>query len=144
MIEVGVTDDIGACLAIRRAVFIDEQGVSEEIEMDGLEEEAIHVLLLEDGQPAACARIMVNGQAGKIGRVAVLREYRRKGLGTTIMSECARVLRARPGITEARLGAQTYVIPFYEALGYAVDGPEYVEADIPHRPMVMALGSPAG
>lgn len=139
MIEAGVTDDIDACLAIRRAVFIEEQGVSEGIEMDGLEDEAIHVLLLQDGQPAGCARIMMNGQAGKIGRVAVLREHRRKGLGTAIMEECVRVLRATPGVTQARLGAQTYVIPFYEALGYKVDGPEYVEAGIPHRPMVMAI-----
>ena len=139
MIEVGTSHDMEACLAIRRAVFIEEQGVSEEIEMDGLENEAIHVLLLHDGRPAACARIMVNGAAGKIGRVAVLRDHRRKGLGTAVMEECVRVLRATPGVTEARLGAQTYVIPFYEALGYKVDGPEYIEAGIPHRPMVMAL-----
>lgn len=139
MIEVGVTDDIAACLAIRREVFIEEQNVAEDIEMDGLENEGIHVLLRYHGEPAGCARVMVKGETGKIGRVAVLKRHRGLGLGKAVMEECGRVLRAAPGVTEARLGAQTYAIPFYEALGYRVDGPEYIEADIPHRPMVMTL-----
>lgn len=139
MIDVGVTEDIDACLGIRRAVFIEEQNVPEEIEMDGLENEAVHILLRVDDRPVGCARIIVKGGTGKIGRVAVLSEKRREGLGSLIMEECARVLRATPGVIEARLGAQTYVVPFYEALGYRIDGPEYVEADIPHRPMVMDL-----
>ncbi|MDJ1008218.1 MAG: GNAT family N-acetyltransferase [Paracoccaceae bacterium] len=139
MIEVGVTDDIDACLAVRRAVFIEEQNVPEEIEMDGLEEAGIHILLRRNGEAAGCARIMVKDGTGKIGRVAVLSAYRGEGLGKAVMAECLRVLRAMPEVTEARLGAQSYAIPFYEALGYRVAGPEYIEADIPHRPMVMAL-----
>lgn len=139
MIKVGVTDDIDACLDIRRTVFIDEQNVDEAIEMDGLEHEGIHVLLTHDGTPAGCARIMVNGPVGKIGRVAVLKAFRGLGLGKAVMEECARILKATPGVTEARLGAQTYAIPFYEGLGYRVDGDEYIDANIPHRPMVMTL-----
>ncbi|MEL7462131.1 MAG: GNAT family N-acetyltransferase [Pseudomonadota bacterium] len=139
MIEVGVTDNIDACLDIRRTVFIDEQNVDEAIEMDGLEHEGIHVLLTHDGTAAGCARIMINGQVGRIGRVAVLKEFRGLGLGKAVMEECARILRARVGITQARLGAQNLAIPFYEALGYRVDGDEYFDANIPHRPMVMSL-----
>lgn len=139
MIEIGVTEDIEACLAIRRVVFIEEQNVDESIEMDGLEDEGIHVLLTYEGMPTGCARIMVKGPTGKIGRVAVLKERRGLGLGKRLMEECQRVLRETPGVTEARLGAQSYAIPFYEALGYRIDGPEYIEADIPHRPMVMTL-----
>lgn len=134
-----MTDDIAACLGVRRAVFIEEQNVAEEIEMDGLEHEGIHILLRHDGTPAGCARIMVKGATGKIGRVAVLKEFRGLGLGKAVMEECVRVLRGLPGVTEARLGAQSHAIPFYEALGYRVDGPEYIEAGIPHKPMVMAL-----
>lgn len=134
-----MTDDIAACLAIRRVVFIEEQAVAEEIEMDGLEDEAIHVLLRCNGVPTGCARIMVKGATGKIGRVAVLAAHRGEGLGRVIMEECARVLRGLPGVNDARLGAQTHALGFYEGLGYRVCGPEYIEADIPHRPMVMAL-----
>ncbi|MEL7026316.1 MAG: GNAT family N-acetyltransferase [Pseudomonadota bacterium] len=139
MIEVGVTDNLDACLEIRRKVFIEEQNVDEAIEMDGLEDQGIHVLLTKDGQAAGTARIMVNGEVGKIGRVAVMREFRGLGLGKAIMVECARILKDMPDVTKAKLGAQSYAIPFYEALGYEVSGDEYIEADIPHRPMVMAL-----
>ena len=139
MIKVSVTDDVEACLEIRRVVFIEEQNVDEAIEMDGLEDQGIHVLLTKDDAPAGTARIMIKGSTGKIGRVAVLKAFRGLGLGKAVMEECERVLRARPDVTEARLGAQTYAIPFYEALGYRVDGPEYIEAHIPHRPMVMTF-----
>ncbi len=139
MIEVGVTDNLEACLDIRRAVFIVEQNVDEDIEMDGLEDQGIHVLLTKDGAPAGTARIMVNGAAGKIGRVAVLKQYRGLGLGKVVMEECARILRDTPGVTEARLGAQVHALAFYEGLGYRVSGDEYIEADIPHRPMAMPL-----
>lgn len=139
MIKVGVTDDIDACLDIRRSVFIDEQNVDEAVEMDGLEHEGIHVLLTHNGTPAGCARIMVKGAVGKIGRVAVMKDFRGLGLGKAVMEECARILKASPGVSEARLGAQNYAIPFYESLGYRVDGDAYIEANIPHRPMVMTL-----
>ncbi|MEO1238474.1 MAG: GNAT family N-acetyltransferase [Pseudomonadota bacterium] len=139
MIEVGVTQDIEACLAIRRVVFIEEQNVDEAIEMDGLEHQGIHVLLTHGGTPAGCARLMIKGHIGRIGRVAVLKEFRGLGLGKAVMEECARILKAMPGVNEAQLGAQTYAIPFYESLGYHVDGDEYIDANIPHRPMVMPL-----
>lgn len=139
MIDVGVTEDIEACLAIRRAVFIDEQNVDEDIEMDGLEDEGIHVLLTHDGTPAGCARLMIDGTTGKIGRVAVLKEFRGLGLGKAVMEESARILKARGGLRFIRLGAQVHAIAFYESLGYHVDGAEYLDANIPHRPMVMAL-----
>ena len=139
MIEVGATDNVDACLEIRRAVFIVEQNVDEDIEMDGLEDQGIHVLLKNNGIPAGTARIMVNGPVGKIGRVAVLREHRGLGLGKVVMEECARILREMPEVTEAKLGAQVHALAFYEGLGYHVSGDEYIEADIPHRPMVMAL-----
>ncbi len=139
MIEVGPTEDLDACLDIRREVFIVEQNVDENIEMDGLEDQGIHVLVTESGTPAGTARIMVEGSIGKIGRVAVLKRYRGLGLGQVLMKECARILRNMPQVTKAKLGAQVHALSFYEKLGYRVDGDEYIEADIPHRPMTMEL-----
>ncbi|MEM9709291.1 MAG: GNAT family N-acetyltransferase [Pseudomonadota bacterium] len=140
MIEVSETRDVAACLAIRRAVFIEEQGVDEAIEMDGLEEQGIHVLAAVCGAPVGCARILLSPPVGKVGRVAVLKSHRGTGIGQAVMAECERLLREKSQITEIRLGAQSYVVRFYEALGYRVDGAEYIEADIPHRPMVMEIG----
>lgn len=139
MIKVGVTGNIDACLAIRRSVFIEEQAVAEEIEIDGLDGEAIHILLTVDGEPAGTARILVEGTMAKIGRVAVLSGYRGQGHGHRIMTACHETLRRRGGIREAKLGAQITALGFYEGLGYAPYGEEFLDAGIPHRMMKRPL-----
>src|SRR5690606_31842114 len=69
---------------IRREVFIEEQGVPEEIEMDDKDDEAIHVLAVVDDEPAGCGRILFNGSDARIGRVAVRKKMRRSGIGEGI------------------------------------------------------------
>lgn len=133
------TLDIDTCRALRRAVFIDEQNVSEAEEWDGLDDAALHLLAFQDGIPVGTARILTDGDTGKIGRVCVLPAGRGTGLGADLIRAALDLLRARPGIARAKLGAQTHAIGFYEKLGFSVCGPIYDDAGIPHRDMIRDL-----
>lgn len=133
------TTDIATCHALRRAVFIDEQGVSEAEEIDGRDREATHLLATLQGVPVGSARLFASGDTGKIGRVCVLASHRGTGVGAALIRAAIAHFRGVPGVTCAKLGSQTHAIPFYEALGFAVAGPVYDDAGIPHRDMVLLL-----
>lgn len=134
------TDDIDACLAIRREVFIDEQGVPEADEIDDLDAGAIHLLARdENGWPLGTARLLIMGDTGKIGRVAVRKSARGTGLGAALIDASVDELRRVPGVTRLKLSAQTHVIPFYERFGFVAQGPEYDDGGIPHRDMMLDL-----
>ena len=133
------TDDLAACHALRRAVFIEEQGVSEAEELDDKDAGAIHLLARRDGRPVGTARILLQGDTGKIGRVCVLAQARGTGLGAALIRAALDALRDRPGITRAQLGAQTHALGFYEKLGFTAFGPVYDDAGIPHRDMIRDL-----
>ncbi|TKA95148.1 GNAT family N-acetyltransferase [Cereibacter changlensis] len=137
---IAVTTDIAACRALRRTVFIEEQGVPEADEIDDLDGEAIHLLAEVEGRPVGSARLLVRGETGKIGRVCVLAEQRGTGLGAALIRAAVAELRHIPGVRQAKLGAQTHALGFYEKLGFTALGPEYIDAGIPHRDMVLALG----
>jgi len=139
MIHIAPTRDIATCQALRRVVFIEEQGVSEADEVDGLDERAIHLLATLDGAPVGCARLLVQGETGKVGRVCVLAQARGTGLGAALMRAAVEEFRKLPGVTQVKLGAQTHALGFYERLGFAAFGPEYMDAGIPHRDMVLPL-----
>ena len=139
MIHIAPTRDIATCRALRRAVFIEEQGVSEADEVDGLDDRAIHLLATLDGTPVGCARLLVQGGTGKVGRVCVLAQARGTGLGAALMRAAVEEFRKLPGVTQVKLGAQTHALGFYERLGFAAFGPEYMDAGIPHRDMVLPL-----
>jgi predicted GNAT family N-acyltransferase len=137
--RIEVTRDIPTCQALRRVVFIDEQGVSEAEEVDGLDTKAIHLLAWDAACPVGTARLLVKGAVGKIGRVCVLPEVRGTGLGAALIAAALEELARAPGVTEAYLGAQSHVTGFYEKLGFAVEGEEFVDAGIPHRHMRRVL-----
>ena len=137
-VRVFVTQDITACQRIRRKVFIEEQGVAEDIEMDGLDHTAVHLLAQDGGRMLGTARLVISGETGKIGRVAVLPENRGQGLGKALMLKALEELSTR-GVKTAKLGSQKHAVGFYQALGFAVVGPEYMEAGIAHRTMVISL-----
>jgi ElaA protein len=139
MITIAPTRDIATCRALRRKVFIEEQGVSEADELDDLDDQAIHLLASENGTPLGSARLLTYGYTGKIGRVCVLRHARGTGLGAALIRAAIAEFRAMPGITTAKLGAQTHALGFYERLGFTATGPEYLDAGIPHRDMVLTL-----
>ena len=137
--KIVVTEDLAACHALRRTVFIEEQNVPEELEIDDLDEIAIHLLAFLDDRPVGTARLFVKGEVGKIGRVCVLPEARGTGLGAALIRAALDSLRATPGIRQAKLGAQVSAIGFYEKLGFTAQGPIYDDAGIPHRDMVHPL-----
>ncbi len=139
MIHIAPTRDIAACRALRRAVFIEEQGVSETIEVDDLDDQAIHLLATDNGTPVGSARLLVQGNIGKVGRVCVLAHARGTGLGVALMRAAVDEFRTIPGVTQVKLGAQTHALAFYERLGFTATGPEYLQADIPHRDMILLL-----
>lgn len=134
------TKDLAACRAIRHAVFVVEQNVPEAEEWDDLDADSIHLLATgPDGTALGTARLIQRGETGKITRVAVLKEARGTGLGAALIREAMRVFSTLPGITRLQLGAQNHAIPFYEKLGFAAYGPEYLDGGIPHHDMERAL-----
>ena len=139
MIEIGETRDIAACRALRRTVFIEEQGVSEADEVDDKDDEAIHLLARLNGRPVGSARLLVLGDTGKIGRVCVLADQRGTGLGAALMRAAVERFRQVSGVKTVKLGAQTHALGFYERLGFTAHGPEFDDAGIPHREMVLPL-----
>jgi ElaA protein len=131
------TRNIATCRALRRTVFIEEQGVSEADEVDDLDDSAIHLLATQDGQAIGSARLLVLGETGKIGRVCVLREGRGTGIGAALIRAAVARLRAEAGVTKAKLGAQTHALGFYAGLGFAPVGEVYLDAGIEHQDMVL-------
>lgn len=123
---------------IRRRVFIEEQSVPEDMEWDGLDGSAVHILgRNEQGLPIACARLL---PGGRIGRMAVLPAWRNRGAGHQMLQAILEHLRAQ-GTPEATLSAQTHAIPFYERSGFAVCSDVYDDAGIPHRDMRLRLSA---
>ena len=138
-LTIGVTADIAACRALRRTVFIEEQGVSEADELDDLDGQAIHILALQDGVPVGSARLLTYGDTGKVGRVCVLREARGTGLGAALMQAVVTQFRTMPGIECVKLGAQLHALAFYERLGFTPYGAVFLDAGIEHRDMRLDL-----
>lgn len=137
---IAVTQDIDTCRALRRTVFIEEQGVPEAEEIDTLDPVATHLLAHHDGQPVGTARLLVlPGGIGKIGRVCVLPAQRGTGLGAALIRAAVAHFRTLPEIKKVKLSAQTPALGFYESLGFTAHGPEYLDAGIPHRDMTLAL-----
>ncbi len=138
-LRIGLTEDIATCQALRRVVFIEEQAVPEADEVDGRDGDALHLLASLDGVPVGCARVLLMGETGKIGRVCVLKALRGQGIGAALIEAALEVLRDCPGVRQARLGAQTHAIGFYEGLGFVAEGPDYLDAGIAHRDMVRGV-----
>lgn len=135
------TRDIALCRQLRRVVFIEEQGVPEADELDDQDEAALHLLALLDGVAVGSARLLIKGDQGKIGRVCVLAAARGAGIGAALIRAAVARFRQMPGISTVKLGAQTHALGFYAALGFVETGPEYLDAGIAHRDMVLSLAA---
>ncbi|NNL34334.1 MAG: GNAT family N-acetyltransferase [Silicimonas sp.] len=135
---IAVTDKLDVVLAIRRKVFIEEQGISFDDDVDGKDPTAIHLIATDGENAVGTARLLISGEVGNIARVAVLKESRGQGFGKALVLFALDELR-RQGASRAMLGAQTSATGFYEALGFAAIGPEFIDAGIPHREMVLEL-----
>jgi predicted GNAT family N-acyltransferase len=149
---VRVAEDLAdreACFALRKRVFVIEQGVPQEIEYDSYDAGAVHVLAVrEDGTPlgtgrllygeAAAAKTGADPSVGSLGRLAVTQDARRLGVGAALVRAIEDAARAR-GLAAVDLHAQTHALGFYERLGYEAYGPEFPDAGMPHRAMRRAL-----
>jgi ElaA protein len=135
-LRVAETRDIALCRALRRTVFIEEQGVSEADELDDLDDEAVHLVAWDGAQALGSARLLTKGEAGKIGRVCVLQVARGRGIGAALIRAAVQHFQ-QAGRAEVWLGAQTHALGFYERLGFVAEGPVYDDAGIPHRDMVL-------
>ena len=131
--EIVIAEDKKALLDhfyVRGAVFIVEQEIDWSLEFDDWDYDATFFVLYDDSSPVGAARLYKN----KVGRVAVLRSHRHKKAGTLLMQAVEEHARKK-GIKTLELGAQTYIIPFYESLGYVAYGEIFLDADIEHRMM---------
>lgn len=137
--RIALTTDVETCRHLRRIVFIQEQNVPEAEEWDGLDGQATHLLAWQGDRAIGTARILIRDHIGKIGRVCVLAEARGTGAGAALIRAAMAELSARKDVTQAKLGAQTHAIGFYEKLGFVAQGPIYDDAGIPHRDMVCDL-----
>jgi predicted GNAT family N-acyltransferase len=121
---------------VRRLVFIDEQGVPEELEWDEWDARCVHVLArTSTGEPVGTGRLLPDAH---IGRMAVVPQWRRQGVASAMLRELLTVARER-GDAVVRLKAQTQAISFYLRFGFVAQGPEFPDAGIPHRLMLLRL-----
>lgn len=122
--------------AIRMRVFVKEQGVPAEIELDSDDDRAIHFLATCAERPVGTARVVMHHRGAKIGRMAVLKSHRRRGVGTKLLKRAIATAR-RLSAQKIYLHAQVPVIGFYEAMGFRCVGRVFDEAGIPHRKMIL-------
>ncbi len=128
---------ISEALIIRMQVFVQEQGVPEELELDEFDSSADHALAYIQNQCVGTARLILRSDGrAQIGRMAVLREFRQKGVGRQLLRALILLGKSR-GIVEFELHAQVSTISFYEKLGFIPHGEVYDEAGIPHRNMIL-------
>ncbi len=137
--EITAPEEKQDCFALRRAVFVEEQKIPADLEIDGLDAEARHFAIKGDGQLIATCRVRRIGSAAKIERVAVLKDFRRKGIGEELMKYVLQEMRAAGDIQLLKLSSQADAVPFYERLNFVRRGPEYMDAGMPHYDMTREL-----
>ncbi len=132
-------EEFAHCAAIRIEVFVDEQHVPPEEELDDLDAISVHVLAHVAGEPVGTGRLIPVGEFhGKIGRMAVRQSHRGHGVGAAIMRLLMDVARER-GMRSLSLSAQLHALGFYERFGFQAHGEVFLEAGIEHREMERAL-----
>ena len=121
--------------AVRTPVFVEEQAVAADFEWDALDLNAAHLLMMQNKQAIACLRII---DYHKIGRMAVLKEWRGMGLGAALLQEAIKICKTH-GSKSIHLSAQTHAIEFYRKAGFKVTSLEYCDVDIVHVDMQLDL-----
>jgi len=128
-------------LAFRESIFVVEQACAYQ-ELDGRDQLAWHLLGERSGHVLACLRVLLPPPGNKryrIGRVAVDESARGKGLAHEMLLMAEQRVREVNAAAEIVLDAQSYLLPFYQAMGYVVNGDEFLEDGIPHQPMAKQL-----
>jgi len=121
---------------VREQVFMLEQKVPKELEWDGLDTHAVHLLARDQaGNPIGTVRMLGDGH---VGRMAVLAPWRGRGVGTALLKTIIATARS-VGMAKIDLDAQVQALGFYECHGFIAEGPEFMDAGIPHRHMTLTL-----
>lgn len=128
--EATTQTELFMCMQVRGRVFIDEQHVSSAEEIDEEDRTCRHFIAIIDGNPVATMRAIKHDTYTKLGRICVLREYRKQHIGETLVNYVMQDIKG-----EFHLGAQLQAIGFYERLGFTCYGEEFMDANIPHRMM---------
>lgn len=130
--------EIFSVVNIRKTVFIEEQNVSVLEELDDLDFYADHYLVEVNEEYVGTARIVYKDDYAVIGRVAVLKEHRKKGYANFLIKALIDIIN-KTEYDLIHIGAQKQALPFYEKLGFVVSGDLYLDANIEHYPMELKL-----
>jgi predicted GNAT family N-acyltransferase len=127
--------ELEEAFSIRRTVFVEEQKVPMEEEIDQFENDCTHFVLYDNKKPVGAGRFRYLDGYGKVERICILPENRQNGSGKTIMNAIEKHAKEQ-GISKLKLNAQTQAIPFYERLGYEAVSEVFLDAGIPHKTMI--------
>ena len=127
-----------AALALRHEVFVSEQGVPVELEIDEHDETALHLVAFEAGRLVGTCRVVSDATRAKFGRLVVARDARGAGIGRALLDEAERRARAQ-GAQEMILTAQIAAMGLYERAGYTARGEVFLDAGIEHMTMEKTL-----
>ena len=130
---VNTETEMEGALGVRFRVFVSEQQVPMEEELDEIDASATHAIAIHNGQVIATGRVFYRDEdsAARIGRMAVDSDWRRHGIGGRLLKFLEQEA-TKQGVTTYVLNAQVYVKDFYAANGYEERGEEFLEADIVH------------
>src|SRR5262245_42949129 len=131
--------EVAAALKLREEVFCDEQGVPLEADLDGLDDEALHVVALDDGELAGTCRVVLEGTDARFGRLCVRRDARGRGVARALLDQAEVEARAA-GAQRMTLHAQTTALGLYRRAGYEAEGEPVDEEGIEHLRMSRSLG----
>ena len=131
--------ELNGAFEVRRQVFVEEQGISEDLELDDHDREALHMVVKDGERVIGTARVLflATSQA-KIDRMAILKPFRRRGIGRRIISFMNKELRNRQ-VEHVVLHAQCSVVAFYKSCGFEELGLPFWEAGIKHIKMQKRL-----
>ena len=123
-------------IGLRREVFVVEQEVPIELELDGADSDCRHLLAFDsEGRPIGTARMEADGH---IGRIAVVKSWRRRSVGSQLVEALVESAR-EAGLTSVDLDSQVHALGFYQKLGFEPRGEVFMEAGIPHQTMFRCL-----
>ena len=131
-------EELAAAFALRRAVFVQEQGVPLDEELDDRDADALHLVALDGADVVGTCRLLDDGDALKLGRMAVAARARRRGIAGRLLEEAEARARAR-GLARIRLSSQIGARMVYERAGYLAYGGPFLDAGIEHVMMEKAL-----
>ena len=128
-------EELNQAFNLRVEVFVDEQKVPKELELDEFDESALHVIALYDNKVIGCGRIIFEGNEAKIGRVAVKESFRNQKIGYQLMSKMIKISKNK-GFEIISLHSQVQVVPIYEIFGFRKVGEIFLDAGIEHINMI--------